>query len=32
MMDGLARVMELLGGVGDGEPTAAAVTARGWIE
>ena len=32
LMDGLERVMELLGRLGDGEPTAAAVTARGWIE
>jgi hypothetical protein len=31
-MDGLERVLELLGRLGDGEPTAAAVTARGWIE
>ncbi len=28
----LERVLERLGGLGDGEPTAAAVTARGWIE
>ena len=32
LMVGLERVLELLGGLGDGEPTAAAVTARGWIE
>ncbi|MFF2031308.1 DUF4192 family protein [Arthrobacter sp. NPDC058192] len=32
LMDGLERVMELLGRLGGGEPTAAAVTARGWIE
>ena len=29
---GLERVLERLGGLGDGESTAAAVTARGWIE
>ena len=32
LMVGLERVLERLGGLGDGEPTAAAVTARGWIE
>ncbi|BCW70591.1 hypothetical protein NicSoilB8_16350 [Arthrobacter sp. NicSoilB8] len=32
LMVGLDRVLELLGRLGDGEPTAAAVTARGWIE
>ena len=32
LMLGLERILELLGGLGDGEPTAAAVTARGWIE
>ena len=31
-MVGLERVLERLGGLGDGESTAAAVTARGWIE
>jgi hypothetical protein len=31
-MVGLERVLERLGGLGDGEATAAAVTARGWIE
>jgi hypothetical protein len=31
-MVGLERVLELLGGIGVGESTAAAVTARGWIE
>jgi hypothetical protein len=28
----LERVLDLLGGLGDGESTAATVTARGWIE
>ena len=32
LMVGLERVLERLGGLGDGEATAAAVTARGWIE
>ena len=32
MLVGLERVLERLGGLGDGESTAAAVTARGWIE
>ncbi len=32
LMVGLERVLERLGGLGDGESTAAAVTARGWIE
>jgi len=32
MMGGLDRVLERLGALGDGESTAAAVTARGWIE
>jgi hypothetical protein len=32
MMVGLERVLERLGALGDGESTAAAVTARGWIE
>ena len=32
LLVGLERVLERLGGLGDGEPTAAAVTARGWIE
>jgi hypothetical protein len=32
LLVGLERVLELLGGLGDGESTAAAVTARGWIE
>jgi hypothetical protein len=32
LMVGLERVLERLGGLDDGEATAAAVTARGWIE
>ncbi|SDM06923.1 DUF4192 family protein [Arthrobacter sp. ok362] len=32
LMVGLQRVLERLGALGDGESTAAAVTARGWIE
>jgi hypothetical protein len=32
LMVGLERVLARLGGLGDGESTAAAVTARGWIE
>ena len=32
LMVGLERVLERLGALGDGESTAAAVTARGWIE
>ncbi|MFE4230178.1 DUF4192 family protein [Arthrobacter sp. NPDC056886] len=32
LLVGLERVLERLGALGDGEPTAAAVTARGWIE
>ncbi|GIU57600.1 DUF4192 family protein [Arthrobacter sp. NicSoilC12] len=32
LMGGLERVLERLGRLGDGEATAAAVTARGWIE
>ncbi|WP_459384410.1 DUF4192 family protein [Arthrobacter humicola] len=32
LMVGLERVLERLGRLGDGEATAAAVTARGWIE
>jgi hypothetical protein len=32
MMVGLERVLERLGALGDGESTAAAATARGWIE